>query len=192
MSAADIFEPFLTKQRQKMFRDLVCGILPSLDNLQHALLHVPISAEGLAVAKGVELFLAQFDTELAALGITRIETVGLEFDPRVHEVIQEVETAAYPPGVVAKEISPGYRHSGGLLRAARVTRAKAHPSAKDLSSGLLGVRDVAKILGMCENSVRKISAKELPFVVVGAGDKRKRRKYYPADVQRYLAARASV
>jgi molecular chaperone GrpE len=71
----------------------------------------------------------QFGDTLGKLGIERVQTVGVPFDPSIHEAIQQLETAEFPPGTVAVEIQPGYRSNDRLLRPALVVVAKAPASS---------------------------------------------------------------
>ena len=63
--------------------------LPVLDNFQLAL-NASGSAEQLR--GGVELIMKQMDEALRSLNVVPVETVGQQFDPRVHEALGAVET----------------------------------------------------------------------------------------------------
>jgi molecular chaperone GrpE len=71
----------------------------------------------------------QFTDTLGKLGVERVQTVGIPFDPSMHEAIQHLETTEFPAGTVAVEIQPGYRSNDRLLRPALVVVAKAPPSS---------------------------------------------------------------
>jgi molecular chaperone GrpE len=57
-------------------------------------------------------------------GISRIASVGETFDPELHEAAGSVESDEYQPGEVVREIQPGYRWDGEVLRHARVLVAQ--------------------------------------------------------------------
>jgi molecular chaperone GrpE len=53
-------------------------------------------------------------------GVTPIESVGANFDPRLHEAIESLQGGSDEPGTVVEELQRGYRWDGELLRPARV------------------------------------------------------------------------
>jgi molecular chaperone GrpE len=69
---------------------------------------------------GVELILKQMEEALRGLQVTAVETVGTQFDPRVHEALGSVETVEYPDHQVIEEIRRGYKIREKLLRPAMV------------------------------------------------------------------------
>ncbi|HLI77574.1 MAG TPA: nucleotide exchange factor GrpE [Acidobacteriaceae bacterium] len=69
---------------------------------------------------GVDLILKQMEEALRGLSVQPVETVGAQFDPRVHEALGSVETAEYPDHQVIDEIRRGYKLREKLLRPALV------------------------------------------------------------------------
>ncbi len=109
------------KERSE-FRDYsvagtVEAFLPVLDNFQLALAATG-SAEQLRT--GVELIVKQMEEALRSLSITPIETVGTQFDPRVHEALEMVEREDVPDHQVIEEVRRGYRIRERLMRPALV------------------------------------------------------------------------
>ena len=88
-----------------------------MDNFQLAL-----KAQGSLeqLKSGVELILKQMEEALRGLNVTAVETVGTQFDPRVHEALGSVETAEFPDHQVIEEIRRGYKIREKLLRPAMV------------------------------------------------------------------------
>jgi len=72
------------------------------------------------ILKGVTLIKNEMWDFLADRGLSRIETVGLLFDPKHHEAVETVESDAYPENTVVEEIRAGYLLNGKLLRPASV------------------------------------------------------------------------
>lgn len=115
------------KGREGLLKDL----LPVFDNLERATSHAGAGGElkdggtikGLV--DGIELVVRQFRDTLSRLGIERVESVGMPFDPSVHEAIQHLETSDYAPGSIAAEVQPGYKDGDRLVRPALVVVAKA-------------------------------------------------------------------
>jgi molecular chaperone GrpE len=97
--------------------------LPALDNFQLAL-KSDGSPEQLRT--GVELIMKQMETALSTLGVQAVETVGTQFDPRIHEALGSIETAEHPDHQVLEEIRRGYRIKEKLLRPALV-RVASNP-----------------------------------------------------------------
>ena len=122
------------KGRDSLLKDL----LPVFDNLERATAHAGVedgdenSVKGLV--DGITLVMKQFSDALGRLGIERVLSVGQAFDPGVHEAIQHLETTEFPPGCVAAEVQPGYRHGDRLVRPALVVVAKA-PAKESVTSG---------------------------------------------------------
>lgn len=88
-----------------------------MDNFQLAL-----KAEGTAeqLRTGVELILKQMEDALKGLNVQAVESVGAQFDPRIHEALGSIETREFPDHQVLEEIRRGYRIREKLLRPALV------------------------------------------------------------------------
>jgi molecular chaperone GrpE len=69
---------------------------------------------------GVQLILKQMDEALKGLNVQAVETVGTQFDPRVHEALGSIETLEHPDHQVLEEIRRGYKLRDKLLRPALV------------------------------------------------------------------------
>ena len=88
-----------------------------MDNFQLAL-----KADGSAeqLRAGVELILKQMEEALRGLNVVAVESVGAQFDPRVHEALASIETKEFPDHQVLEEIRRGYKVREKLLRPALV------------------------------------------------------------------------
>jgi len=129
-SAAD-FDNFRKRTRRELEdtrkagrEDLLKDLLPVFDNLERAILSSERATEVKPVSEGLKMVLRQFTDTLGRSGITKVNTVGAQFDPSVHEAIQQVETDEHPPGAVVAEVQPGYQQGERLVRAAMVVVAK--------------------------------------------------------------------
>ena len=69
---------------------------------------------------GVELILKQMEEALKGLNVQAVESVGTQFDPRIHEALGSIETTEFPDHQVLEEIRKGYRLREKLLRPALV------------------------------------------------------------------------
>lgn len=109
------------KERQDARDHAVSGavepFLGVMDNFQLAL-----KSEGSAeqLRAGVGLILKQMEDALKGLNVIPVESVGAQFDPRVHEALGSVETKEFPDHQVLEEIRRGYKLREKLLRPALV------------------------------------------------------------------------
>lgn len=69
---------------------------------------------------GVELILKQMDEALRSLQVQPVESIGTQFDPRIHEALGSIETLEHPDHQVLEEIRRGYKLRDKLLRPALV------------------------------------------------------------------------
>ena len=91
--------------------------LSVMDNFQLAL-RADGSKEQLR--SGVELILKQMEDALRGLNVVPVESVGAQFDPRVHEALGSIENKEFPDHQVLEEIRRGYKVREKLLRPALV------------------------------------------------------------------------
>lgn len=108
--------------------DLLRDLLPVFDNLERAAQHAGSASDVKSLADGISMVLRLFTDTLGRMGIERIQAVGQPFDPALHEAVQQMETAAHPPGSVAAEVQAGYRLGDRLVRPAMVVVAKPPPN----------------------------------------------------------------
>jgi molecular chaperone GrpE len=69
---------------------------------------------------GVQLIVKQMDDALRGLNVQPVESVGSQFDPRIHEALGSIETLEHPDHQVLEEIRRGYKLRDKLLRPALV------------------------------------------------------------------------
>jgi molecular chaperone GrpE len=103
--------------RDYAVQNAVEPFLAVMDNFQLAL-----KADGSAeqLRAGVELILKQMEEALKGLQVQAVETVGTQFDPRIHEALGSIETKEFPDHQVMEEIRKGYKIREKLLRPALV------------------------------------------------------------------------
>jgi molecular chaperone GrpE len=98
-------------------------LLPVLDDAERALRHAPEGTDERWL-RGVALVVQKLRDALAAAGVERIEAIGRQFDPRLHEAVGFETTASRPDGTVVGELRPGYRLHDRVLRPALVEVAR--------------------------------------------------------------------
>jgi molecular chaperone GrpE len=128
-SAAD-FENFKKRARQQQLdtiqhasADLIARLLPALDDLHKALDHKPADVDESWV-KGLELSVRKLEEALGAHGLEPIESVGVPFDPKLHEAIGYEESTEHPEDTVTSELRRGYRIRDRVVRPALVKLAR--------------------------------------------------------------------
>jgi len=90
-------------------RELLLRFLPILDTLELAQKHEENST--------LKVVITQFLTTLTSEGVTKITTIGKEYDPMTMEV---VTTGEGKKGIVIQEVRAGYLLHDKLLRPAQV------------------------------------------------------------------------
>lgn len=130
MAEFENFKKRMAKEREDFLKysndKLLTELLPSLDDLDRVLDHVPpdATAEVKAIADGVELVRKSLTGTLDRFGLKDVPALGEVFDPACHEAIATVESEAHEPGHVVALHRKGYRLGDRLLRPAMVTVAK--------------------------------------------------------------------
>lgn len=97
---------------------VVMNILPVLDSLDAAMAVEPDGEASEKLLEGMRGTRDQLLGVLAQEGLTPIESIGLPFDPALHEAIQMDEGSGTM--VVTAELRRGYRFKDRVLRAALV------------------------------------------------------------------------
>jgi molecular chaperone GrpE len=97
--------------------NLLCGILPVLDDLERAIKAIPEEFNGHDWVEGIKLVERKFKTTLEGLGVKPILALGMAFDPKFHEAIRHEKGKE---GAVIAEYQKGYTLNDRLLRPARV------------------------------------------------------------------------
>lgn len=98
-------------------KDLILQILPVLDNLESALVHVPKDLAESEWVKGFEFILKHFKDILVQNNVKPIEALEKKFDPHLHEA---VETQKGKKGIVIKEVAKGYMIGDKIIRPSKV------------------------------------------------------------------------
>ena len=91
--------------------DAIEGILPTLDNLEMAIL----SQKDESFRQGLELVKKAFLDALAKFGVEEIDALGKEFDPNIHEAVMNKDDPENA-GKVVQVLKKGYIRNGKVLR----------------------------------------------------------------------------
>ncbi len=111
---------------------LIEGLIPIIDGFEHALAaHRETEYEN--YRKGFELIYKQLLDNVTKLGVERIDPVGQQFDPHLHQAMDRTETAEHEDGIILQVFQPGYLFHGRVLRPAMVRVAvNSSPASKSI------------------------------------------------------------
>lgn len=98
---------------------VIRDLLPAIDNLERGLKHIPKDIESHDYVKGIQGVIKQFEKTLKDIGVTRIKTVGEDFDPKLHEAIS-MEDGEGSREIVSEELQSGYVLGDEVIRHAMV------------------------------------------------------------------------
>ena len=107
------------EQSESAAAGLLTEILPVVDNLERALV-APSGPEAAGLRAGVELIHRQLVDLLRKRGVTPIEALGADFDPRFHQAVSQEASDSHRDGEVMEEMQRGYMLGDRLLRPAMV------------------------------------------------------------------------
>ncbi|MBE5733054.1 MAG: nucleotide exchange factor GrpE [Clostridiales bacterium] len=95
-------------------------IIPVIDVVEQAITMIPDEN----VRKGVEMIQGQLTMLLSSYKVEEIEAKGLDFDPKVHEAIMQVDGKEEDSGKIADVFQKGYKMGDRVIRCAKVTVVK--------------------------------------------------------------------
>jgi len=110
-----------TETWQRAQADLVQRLVDALDDLARFAHVDPAQTDAKTIHDGVDMVERKMWKALDAAGVTRVDQVGVAFDPHVHEAV--TTRPADHPGkdhTVGAILQPGYRMGDALIRPARV------------------------------------------------------------------------
>jgi len=117
----------LTDARRFAVADLMRDLLEVLDNFERAMQSLQTSSNGEDVENiqaGIQLVYQRMKDILAEQGLRKIEALDQEFDPSLHEAIQQMEKEDYATGQIVEVVQTGYKLHDMVLRPSRVIVAK--------------------------------------------------------------------
>lgn len=109
----------IAKLKTTVKASVVADLLPVIDNFERALKHVPEDLAENDYVKGVQGVVKQFEKTLTDIGVTRIKTVGEEFNPHLHEAVS-MEEGEGSKEIVSEELQSGYQLGEEVIRHAMV------------------------------------------------------------------------
>ncbi len=101
--------------------NVIKDLLPFIDNFDLSLKHLPKDSKAQNEwIKGIESLNRQLWQILDTLGLEKIETVGQDFDPKVHEAVSVDESNNGLKEIVQEEFRSGYTLKDEIIRPAMV------------------------------------------------------------------------
>lgn len=104
---------------------LIRDVLPILDSLDRATEHACNAGDMVAFKEGFNLVKEQLVCCLGKHGVEKIEAVGADFDPNLHDALLQVESGEHGDNKVIEEFEKGYLLKGRLLKPAKVSVGRA-------------------------------------------------------------------
>jgi molecular chaperone GrpE len=114
-----------TEDAKRHTARVIEGLIPIIDGFEHALA-AHREAEYENYRKGFELIYKQLVDNVTRLGVERIDPLGKQFDPHLHQAMDRTETTSHEDGTILQVFQPGYIFYGRVLRPAMV-RVAVHP-----------------------------------------------------------------
>lgn len=106
--------------------DILRKFLGVVDDFSRAIEMLPADADP-GWREGLSLVQRNLVSVLESEGVSKIDSAGEPFDPRLHEALAYQEIPDTPDGAIAAVMREGYRLDDRLLRPAQVIVAKAQP-----------------------------------------------------------------
>ncbi len=103
--------------------DTLLKLLPVLDTLERAQKSFQEINEPEKLKESFEAIQKQIFDSLDKIGVKKIECVGQEFDPNIHEAIMQTPTNEHPDHTVIAELQSGYQLQDRTVRPALVNVA---------------------------------------------------------------------
>ena len=73
-----------------------------------------------SLKQGMNMIIGEFDKALDELGVKKMKTAGVKFDPALHDAVGYEKSETVPEGMIIREWSGGFTMGEKLLRPARV------------------------------------------------------------------------
>ena len=107
--------------RQQLVCSTLTEILPVVDNFERARQQLnPEGEEAQALHRSYQGLYKQLVDVLKQQGVARMDVVGQEFDPTLHEAVLREENQEHAEDIVCEELQRGYHRDGRVLRHAMV------------------------------------------------------------------------
>jgi|GEM_PF-1127281 len=110
--------------KEKTKKEFLLKFIPVIDNIYHAYSQIKVNEQNKSIIDGLNLILKVIETFFQQEGVVPIECIGEKLNPKLHEVLDVVNTNEAEDDTIVEEIRKGYLHNQELLRPALVKVAK--------------------------------------------------------------------
>ena len=130
----DNYRKRVERERDEMNRSaadrLLVNLLSVFDELRIAIEVAKKTEDREVIVAGLEMVLKKLNSLFEREGLKPIEAVGKEFDPNLHEAIEQVESVNEDEGRIVEEVRRGFTLRGKVIRSSLVKVGVA-PKAKE-------------------------------------------------------------
>lgn len=110
---------------------LALNVCDVLDNFERALAQFAELDKDEKLFQGVSLIEQQLRNVLEKEGVVKIEALGQDFDPALHEALAHIPSEDFEENTVAAIIQNGYTMQNIVIRPVRVAVSSGKPAATD-------------------------------------------------------------
>jgi molecular chaperone GrpE len=107
---------------------LVRDLLSVVDNLERAIAAAENSTSAAGLLEGVKMVAVQFEYVLKQHQCAKIATVGVPFDPNLHQAIAQEASTEHAAGIVTRTAQVGYSLHDRVVRPAQVFVSTGAPA----------------------------------------------------------------
>ncbi|MCR4717272.1 MAG: nucleotide exchange factor GrpE [Lachnospiraceae bacterium] len=97
-------------------KEVLEKLLPVVDNFERAMDSVTDEQKDDAFVQGIERIHKQLTDYLTSVKVEPMNAQGTEFNPDLHNAVQQVESDEYEEGTVVMEMQKGYMYKNEVLR----------------------------------------------------------------------------
>ena len=96
--------------------DTVTALLPVIDNFERAIASFSDEEKDSELCKGLEMIYKQTIEIFEKLGVSKIEALGCEFDPALHNAVMHIEDETTADNTIVEEFQKGYTYRDKVIR----------------------------------------------------------------------------
>ncbi len=120
----------LKEAGESLTKSLVVRLLVVQDELDLAARHADAGTENGELKEGINMVRKNLEAAMESVGVERIDSVGMPFDPSIHEAVEKIQGGG-GRDMVVEEIRPGFTFRGQLLRPSLVKVQLASKTAME-------------------------------------------------------------
>ena len=105
---------------ESLARSLLTRLMVVQDELDLAVRHAAQEGDSKELNEGIAMIQRNLWSAMESAGVERIDCVGKQFDPALHEAVEKVQGKSVGEDTVVEEVRPGFMFRGQLLRPSMV------------------------------------------------------------------------